>query len=170
MVEPESDQLAQKTSVLTKAFAAARAGGVGGLLPDATPQMVKSILQEFPDFTAFGRGAIKSIEHLHERTLEAGDEAQADFETESDELKAQLYAELAREGLSEDYRRFILEQLMEVGRQRAESHRARLEFRQKVQRNSVMAVAATVAAGAAIVVAQVLAHAGDDDESGKAAP
>lgn len=86
------------------------------MLPDMDTELALRIIDQFPAFKEFALEAINQIEKAHESTLAANEVSQDQFRTTLADIREVFKGELAKDDLTWEQRRWILEQIQDHGR------------------------------------------------------
>ncbi|WP_334138928.1 hypothetical protein [Corynebacterium variabile] len=86
-------------------------------LPQVDTDVAMKIVEQFPSFKDFAQRAIDQLTRAHEDSLEANQTSTTQVHQAYREVRAALMAELAKDNLTWEQRRYIIEQIQQTADQ-----------------------------------------------------
>ncbi|MFG3642466.1 hypothetical protein ACGF3C_19605 [Micromonospora sp. NPDC047762] len=120
------------------------------MMPDIDKDVALKIIDQLPEFGRLITGAIDAMEKEHESTLASNQQSQESAHRAWREIREIYRSELAHEGLSPEYKMFILEKISETGDKESEKDTENKQFLAGLSNS--FKVGALAALGTAIVV------------------
>lgn len=97
-------------------------------LPDMANEVRLKLIEQIPTVQKFALDAVNVIEQTFEKTLESTDKSQEKLHDSFSEVRSVLKGELARDDISEEYRRYLIEQLGDDLKEQASKDTENKEF------------------------------------------
>lgn len=135
------------------------------MMPDMDTEVALKIVEQFPVFKEFATDAIDAMEKAHKSTLKANKQSQQNVHQAFQEIREILKGELDRDELSEDMRRFIIEQIQETGKQESQKDSENKKFLDAAMSKVMVGAAAVVALGIVFVGGKIMAGSEDRPDS-----
>ncbi|MEU4034456.1 hypothetical protein [Streptomyces collinus] len=84
------------------------------MMPDMDTEVALKIIEQFPVFKDFAKGAVDVMEKAYESTLSANEQSQKQFYQALQETRESIQNELGKDGLDWEQKRFLIEQIQET--------------------------------------------------------
>lgn len=137
-------------------------------MPEMANEVRLKLIDQIPGFQKFALDAVNVVERTFEKTLESNSESRRDVHQAFGDVRDVLKGELDKDDISEDHRKFLVEQLMKTSEVEAEKDTENKTFHSEQADGTRMVVLAVagIALVAAVVLAggQVIVASGNDDD------
>jgi hypothetical protein len=126
------------------------------MMPDMDKDVMRKIIEQFPQFKEFAVATLNVLQKEHESTLESNAQSQERVHNALHEVREILQHELEREGLSAEDRRFLIEQVIRTGDKEFEKDTENKQFLGGSLDKVLVGAGGALAAGLVFVGARIM--------------
>lgn len=126
------------------------------MMPDMDTEVALKIIEQFPAFKEFAMDVVDAMEKEHQVTLTANIQSQDQVHQAFHEIREILRNELAKDGLTWEQKKYIIEQIQETGRQQFHKDSENKQFLDGALKMTLAGAGGVVLAALAFVGVKVL--------------
>lgn len=130
--------------------------GFAAMMPDMDAELAQKIFDQFPNFKEMATDVVEAMENTHKATLAANGRSVDHVHDAYREIRAIITAELDRDHLTFEERRWLIEQIQETGRQQFLKDSENKGFLESTLGKVVVGAGTVVAVGLAALGGRVL--------------
>jgi hypothetical protein len=134
------------------------------MMPDIDPDVALKIVEQFPEFKEFAMDGVDAMKKAHDSTLTANTQSQDQVYQALQEIREVLKGELDRDGLTEEQRRYLVEQTMETGRMAFQKDTESKQYLDGLLNKVLVGVGAALVLGVAFVGGKLMGEIKDGPE------
>jgi hypothetical protein len=132
---------------------------------DMDAELAAKIVEQFPVFAEFGMGVVGALQKMQKTTLKANKQSQEHFQKSCTTMIEILNAELSKDGLSFEEKKYLIEQLKATLELESQKDSENKHFLHGVLQKVLMGVGGVLLLGAALVGAKVAIEGQDSPEA-----
>ncbi|GAB6174486.1 hypothetical protein JCM15765_39640 [Paradesulfitobacterium aromaticivorans] len=132
------------------------------MMPDMDKEVAFKIIEKLPEFTKFATDALDVMEKEHKSSLTANKESQDNVHNAYHEIREILKGELEKENQDAEYRKHIVDSIMETGKKEFDKDSENKKFIDGLFSKGALGIAGLVLTAVVFVGGKVLLQRNDE--------
>ncbi|MFI7284128.1 hypothetical protein ACIBOV_28100 [Micromonospora chersina] len=131
------------------------------MMPEMDTEVALKIIEQLPEYRKLLTEGLKLLQEEHESTLKYNSQSQDNVHRAWREIREALKGKLNQDGLDWEQAKFLIEQMMETGRQESAKDTENKKFLDGLLKNAAITAGAAAVAAIAFVGGRVLLQNGE---------